>query len=410
MRAAPFHTPVEIDPGHLDAAEGSGLAPPLKRKGRRKALTTKELERAPSTEPGALSGARPVLREGIRATERLNAVDAARVLATLGIVWTHVAEANGLPLSAGAWGRFGTSFYVIAAALFIVRSAHGRVEHRLADDVKKRAQRLLIPFATWSAIYATYYGTLGRMSGHSWESLTFWWGPVAGTAIHLWFLPFIFFWGALGAWAAPALGRLPRTVLFVAGPLLCAACYFVAHKHLFYAVDRFWLWKHHLHRLDRWVEEVPLFVTTLVGGVAFYRLPPVVYDWLRRNRVLIAIMTGALFFTVQVIYGQTIDHIKQTAGTDGRLLANVAGISLLCTFLCFSGARLFARIAPLGRYTYLAFLCHMLVLHALASPLQWLLGGGTIQAALMSTLLVFTASVLLSRWVAHSPRLRWLRP
>src|SRR5688572_11145214 len=46
---------------------------------------------------------------------RLLALDAARVLATFGVMWTHVAEVQG---HGGAWaalGRFGTSFHILAA-------------------------------------------------------------------------------------------------------------------------------------------------------------------------------------------------------------------------------------------------------------------------------------------------------
>src|SRR5688572_5173831 len=43
---------------------------------------------------------------------RLANLDAGRVLATYGVMWTHVAEMQGHPPAWAALGRFGTSFYV----------------------------------------------------------------------------------------------------------------------------------------------------------------------------------------------------------------------------------------------------------------------------------------------------------
>ena len=126
---------------------------------------------------------------------RLDAWDAARLLATFGIAWTHVCDAHGLDASIGTLGRFGTSYYILAAALFTVRSQQRAVPRKFSDDALQKAQRLLVPFAVWSGVYFVYYYLNSLATGESFESLTRWWGPTAGTALHLWFLPFIFVWG-----------------------------------------------------------------------------------------------------------------------------------------------------------------------------------------------------------------------
>lgn len=395
MRAAALPTPVEIDLAALDAT-AEGLS------------DSRNLDSAPPrglSEPAA-SMTRPRALEA----SRLDALDAARVVATLGIIWTHVAEAQGLSLSAGALGRFGTSFYIIAAALFIVRSCKRTVQRPWLEDTKRRAQRLLLPYLTWSLIYGVLYAQGGRRLGQSWESITFWWGPVAGTALHLWFLPFIFFWGAVGTWLTPRLFRVPKVWLFAAGPVLCLALYWLAYRHIFFAVDRYWLWEYHLHRLDRWIDEVPVFVAAVIGGVTFFRLPTRAHRWMQAHLAWLVLIGAATFLVSQILYGQHVDYIKDLTHTEGRFVANVAGLGLLVAFLGASKARWLARLAPLGRYTYLAFLSHMLVLEAVRVPLQSIPAQGSALTAVVSTAVVFGLSLALSRVIAGTRWLSWLRP
>lgn len=341
---------------------------------------------------------------------RLAAWDAARLIATWGIVWTHVAEAHGQPASWGILGRFGTSFYILAAALFTVRSAMFSPKRHFSVELAKKSKRLLLPFVVWSAIYFAYYGWGALQRGQTWKSLTFWWGPLAGTAIHLWFLPFIFVWGMVGTFVVPQLFRLHRRLLFVLAPAISLFLYWISYTWVWFAVDRYWLWDYHLHRLDRWIVEVPLYVSAVLLGSAFYQLTPWAYRQITRRAASIALGCLGVFLVAQFLYCAHLELIHEATRSEGRFLANVAGLCLLCGSALMSHTRFVQKLAPFGKYTYVAFLCHMLVLELLRGPMHRLPGYGTLPTALLGTFLVFGCSLGLSMLIVHQRWLKWLRP
>ena len=148
---------------------------------------------------------------------RMAGLDAARLLATFGIVWVHVAEGQSHSPSWSTLGRFGTSFYVIVAGLLVVQGSLKPDVRSFTEELQKRASRLLKPYVVWSLIYGAYYGYRAYTNDVSWVGLSRWWGPVAGTAIHLWFLPFVFVWGLLATRVVPPLSRLERFRALVGG-------------------------------------------------------------------------------------------------------------------------------------------------------------------------------------------------
>lgn len=340
---------------------------------------------------------------------RLAGLDAARVVATFAIVWTHVAEGQGHTHGWTALGRFGTSFYIIVAALFVVRGAERAAPRSFIEEVRVRAQRLLKPFVVWSILYALYYGATELPRGASIAELTRWWGPVAGTAVHLWFLPFVFFWGVLAAWVTPRIKRLPISWLASGGLLISIALYWICYGWLFFAVSRYWLWQFHLHRLDRWIDEVPPFVAATWGAILFHRAGRRTQDFLRSRLIPLAVLGFLGFLSAQFVYASQIDTIRGSTHTDGRFMANIAALFLLGTFLAMDGRALVRLLAPLGRFTYLAFLVHMLVIEVLRGPVKDLPGYGTLLFSLVTSIVVFALSLLISRVIQRSKPLAFLR-
>ena len=341
---------------------------------------------------------------------RLDAWDAARLFATLGIVWTHVCDAHGLDAPIATLGRFGTSYYILAAALFTVRSQQRAAPRKFSDDAIQKARRLLVPFVVWSAIYFVYYYVDSLAVGNTLESLVRWWGPLAGTALHLWFLPFIFVWGLWGTWIVPKLMNVRFVVLALVGPLACGFVYWLCYYKIFFWVDRYWLWTWHLHRLDRWIDEAPLYVAAIVLGTTFQRLSVPVKQKLHHHRISIAWASVAIFFATQVFYAQNVHLIKERTGTDGRFLANVIGLALLCGSASLSDTRVIKWLAPWGRYTYVTFLVHVLVLEFSSSWMKYLPNYGTTITAAICTIIVFLASLGVSILISRSAALKWLRP
>lgn len=341
---------------------------------------------------------------------RFLGLDAARVVATFAIVWTHVAEGQGHSHGWTALGRFGTSFYIIVAALFVVRSAYRAAPRSFIEEIELRAVRLLKPFVVWSIVYALYYGWRELSRGASFEDLTRWWGPVAGTAIHLWFLPFVFFWGALAAWVTPRINKLPLFWLTAGGLLISIGVYWLCYKWLFFAVNRFWLWDYHLHRLDRWIDEAPPFVAATWGALLYHRSSRQTQDFFGRQLIPLAVIGFLGFIIAQFLYANQIDAIRRSTHTEGRFMGNIAALFLLGAFLAMDGRALVRKLAPLGRLTYLAFLAHMLVIELFRGPVKFLPGYGTLWFSLLTSIVVFTLSLLLSHIIQRNKPLAFLRP
>ncbi|MCV2447107.1 acyltransferase family protein [Paracoccus sp. DMF] len=101
-------------------------------------------------------------------------MDYGRLVAAMGIVWFH-SQAPGARLAYAA-----LPFFLV---LLATPSRAG---------LRVRAQRLLLPFLRWSAIYAAL-GTALSLRHHQ-PPLGWWDWPMllTGTSLHLWFLPFAF--------------------------------------------------------------------------------------------------------------------------------------------------------------------------------------------------------------------------
>ena len=128
-------------------------------------------------------------------------LDYGRLIAVLGIVWFHA----GAPGARVAYA--GLPFFLVLLAL------------PSQSGLLKRAQRLLVPFVIWSAIYALVFTVHSIRVG---ADPFIWWRPysvLSGTSIHLWFLPYAF--------AVSVVAPLLRGGLAIALPLL-AACLLAA--------------------------------------------------------------------------------------------------------------------------------------------------------------------------------------
>lgn len=122
--------------------------------------------------------------------DRAPLLDALRLIGALGVVWLHTLKAESFK-HAEVLGRFGVPLFAGAAAYFCVAGALRRPKP-MGPYVAARAWRLLVPFAAWALVYAAArYVKPMITGGPSNLSLSY---PhlYNGTALHLWFLPFIF--------------------------------------------------------------------------------------------------------------------------------------------------------------------------------------------------------------------------
>ena len=121
---------------------------------------------------------------------RLLGLDAARVIATLGVVWFHSVESDALHTS-GILGRFSVAFYTMAAMVFLVDSSNRRaapvadVCHGSPSTVVPAVSRLdavtvlvLYVLSAWGKrwSYRNFHGTCWLTAGRSifGMSLSYW--------------------------------------------------------------------------------------------------------------------------------------------------------------------------------------------------------------------------------------------
>ena len=90
-------------------------------------------------------------------------------------------------------------------------------------------------------------------------------------------------------------------------------------------------------------------------------------------------------------------------------MGNIAALFLLGGFLALDGKAIARLLAPLGKYTYLAFLVHMLFIEILRIPVLSIPGYGTLWVTLLTSVLVFALSLGFSRLVSSYRLLAFLR-
>lgn len=140
-------------------------------------------------------------------------MDGARFLASVAIVWLHVPREPAWDGSS-AVGRFAVPFFTQAAVLLAFYTPERRPDLSLAHYAARRFRRIYPAFLTWSVFYAGV-----RWCSHTWlhqpsyhvRLIDLLWN---GTALQLWFLPFILLAtvlafavaGVLARWQPPAAG------------------------------------------------------------------------------------------------------------------------------------------------------------------------------------------------------------
>jgi hypothetical protein len=341
-----------------------------------------------------------------QASDRIVAIDAGRLVATFAIVWVHVSEAQGLAPRLSALGRFGTSFYIVSAVMMTALPSFRPVPKPAQQVIRARAKRLLVPFLLWSAIYAAFY--LGTMvpQGYSIDQVISLWGPLAGTAPHLWFLPFAFLSSALTAVLMPHLLALSERTLWRAFVVCVLASYALSYA-LLPTLDQEGLRRIGLVRLARYVEEAPLALSAMLGVALYGKTRRKLGRLGRRRRLRIAGLLGAAFVVTQIAYFFALEPLRVLVWTEVRIFANVLGALWLGLCLALRNSAAIGLLSQFGRATYFAFLVHQLLLDLVKVPLESLVGHGHVGPALAATIGIFSVALVMGVWV---PTVRVLRP
>lgn len=345
-----------------------------------------------------------------RGSSRVPGLDAARVLATFGIVWVHTAEIQGQDPSLTTLGRFGTSFYILAAIFFSARSHITRPGTSTWEIARRRGRRLLIPYLLWCAIYAAFYFATMYPQGYSVQEITRYWGPFFGTAPHLWFLPFAFLAGILASLLVPRLLRLPGPVLLTLAPLLTGALYVYVYGWGYAALDLRALSAAGIQRVDRWTEEAPLVLGAIFGVALYGKYLRTLARLGKKKRTRIAVFALLAFLITEIAYAVFLDSLAVVFWNRVRFFANFAGACWLVAFVAARKNEWIERLAPLGKATYFAYLAHQLILDSVKTALKSVPGYGSLLFAFLSTVGIYGLSVGLGLVVSRVRALKWLSP
>jgi hypothetical protein len=344
---------------------------------------------------------------------RHEALDSARLLATLGVIWTHVTEVQGQSYGAAALGRFGTSYYILLAIFFSVRSRIARPLESMSTVIKVRLRRLMLPYVLWSLLYGGLYIRYGLSIGASWHDMMIWWGPFAGTARHLWFLPFAAFAGTYASFATRFLLKMSIPALATLFGVSTLFWYWLFDGVFFFALDRPWELSWHLHRLDRWIEEVPLVLSATPAIVLFHKAREVrernqETEFMPRSFYGLFAFVG--FCLVEWFYFEKAEVLRPFTGGESRMVAHTAGALLLMAALLSTKVSWIKRAAPLARHTYFVFLAHVVALDALSPTFHRMSGFGTVWFSALCTLGIYVLCAAVGPIVKKMPGLRYMYP
>lgn len=164
-------------------------------------------------------------------TERSTGLDVGRAIAILTVVFGH-AQTSIVSTSAYDIGaRFAVPFFFLISGFFLKRP-----ELPLAISMVQLAQRLLVPFAVWLAIYLLWFEPpLGAFLDPIFLAKL---AIQGGPAHHLWFLPSLAVSLALFLILLDR-GAGPRTILTVAAGLYALALLFGAYHDALTGEGRF---------------------------------------------------------------------------------------------------------------------------------------------------------------------------
>jgi len=329
--------------------------------------------------------AAPALAAPQLAAERNPTLDAARVFAALAIVWLHTIESGTLAHST-VLSRFGTPFFVFASIFFLLRPS-SKIRQSFGAYAIDRFRRLYIPFLFWSVVFLVIRDGKRLLTGQPMLEMV----PVRlfiGTALHFWFLPFIFLAGLLCFPLRNALPKLGGLKFLVA-----AICILIGIAISLLPTPSSSGRSEYLFRA---IYNIQCFSPAVFWGVAF----AIVYQGLPRKvtsspwlAILGLTITTA---SIGVMWMTSLHPI-------GRNLAGMGWLMLALLPLQLSSVK---WLAPIGRNSFGIYLVHPLFIEGLqwaarsaGQAPRWWLDVLTVLAAFLGSYLL-TRLMRSSRWTA----------
>ncbi len=326
-----------------------------------------------------------------KSSARLELFDAMRFFAAVAIIWQHNNESPTLNIASHR-SAFAVPFFTASAVFLVFQSLHRNPARPTGQYIVGRFQRIYIPFIVWSVIYFVFRNAKHLLLSHA-ASVTI--EPqffLAGTAHHLWFLPFIFlvsvvsFLVAKGVWSfANEDARTLFILLTATGGIAIGLSPNTLFIHQF-IINRSW-------------SMLPSIFFAMSLGTAFPRIPARV--WASRSMLAVGIV---------MLAGGTaiVDTRWQSMLTDN--LAGVGAVLIGLVIWPRPLPRIIKAMAELGVLAYGIYLVHVLFIEGLQAIAAHFGYSGRWQLDLATFILAVVGSILLSKLIVKSRWLRWMIP
>lgn len=325
-----------------------------------------------------------------REATRLPGLDAARVIATLGVVWFHTATSPELKTS-GVLGRFSVAFYTMAAMVFLIDSCRRR-ERSFAAYARDRFRRLYLPFLGWAAITLLIENLLHTFNPDFFAPTLNWNFLIDGQTLHLWYVPFLLVASLLiyplAKWM---LQSTPRQYAVAA---LCVALAIALDCELFN-----WLPTIRLPLVGYFFEQSAMRWSAVYWGVA------VAIVWRNglstsRWRIPLAILGSAALLAAAIwMWNEGVTAALKVYG----------GMGLLLLALAPWKNKFVTALAPYGRMSSGIYFAHMAAIYLASEFLHSIEGADLGRCGdVMIYLMAVTLSFIAIRLMSLTPRLAWL--
>ena len=343
--------------------------------------------------PASMTGGQSVIQDDaaavvITTTSRLALLDAARMVAAIGIVWVHAAQSDAGKLLY-PMGTFGVPFYTFIAVLFMARAlTRDDRKTTLGHYVFSRLGRVYVPFLFWSLIYALLLAFKHFVAGQP-IVIPHWSIIYTGGHEHLWFLPYLMVVTVIGAVLVRLLQNdsaarwLTVSVLVASGIFLCFIPEPAWIAQRAYDVET---WRYAFRATPTVCWSLALALATSTGG----RIP--------RSAPMLAVggaILMALALGLQHFYGSI------------KALRSLAGLGLVLIALMPLCSPLWERIGRLGRYSFGIYLSHVVFLRVIvlwADRYGW---APSLTLDVISFVIAFAGASVLSVLLHKSKYTRW---
>ncbi|MEI8197057.1 MAG: acyltransferase [Phycisphaerae bacterium] len=148
----------------------------------------------PPTTPSATQDSTPTARSLQPAPPKMRweEMDAARLIAAVGIIWLHTMPINPKWGFLADFGRFAVPFFVLTAIVLTGEGLRQKPNRSYTSYLHARFMRIYVPFLFATILYVILRDAKHFLRPASTELVAL--GPwllITGSAHHLWFLPFI---------------------------------------------------------------------------------------------------------------------------------------------------------------------------------------------------------------------------